>query len=181
MNPEPTREMVLAWMRRTGKGYKAAAAHHGLPVERVKKWHQRQGQAAASPRPPADEAKPATQAKGEKSAAKAAEAERVARARIALAEALGPHLREQLRESVRHTAAFLAAEPNDDTDWQQRAAAARTIDILLARVPEIMTFDERTRDAAPDTTAQDAQIAAAFGAPAATVTVIDGGKATGST
>ena len=165
-------------MRSTGRGYKAAAAHFGLPVERVKKWHQREGHAAASPRPPVKSEKPPAEPKPAKSAASTAEADRVARARTALAEALGPELREQLRESVRHTVAFLAEPPSIGTDWQQRAHAARALDIMLARVPDIMIFDKATTPAADATaTSRKAEITAVFGAPAATVTVLEGGRA----
>ena len=69
---DATREDVLAWMAANGKGYKLAAAHFGLPVERVKKWRQRARQAAAAsqgdtgghlhvlPKPSASSPKPPT-------------------------------------------------------------------------------------------------------------------------
>lgn len=49
------RDEVLAWMAATGMGYRRAAEHFGLPVERVKKWSQRakEGIASVASPPPA--------------------------------------------------------------------------------------------------------------------------------
>lgn len=118
----------------------------------------------------------AATAKPAKSGEAVTETSRPSRARTAPAAALGPELRKDLRESVKHAAKFLAEAPNDDTDWQQRAHAARALEILLARVPDLMTFDERTNPQTTEATARDAEIGGVFGAPPATVTVLDGGR-----
>ena len=171
------RATVLAWMRETGHGHSRAAQRFDLNAETVKSWAKRAAPKPPPKRPHAPE-KPPAEPKPAKSTASTAEADRVARARTALAEALGPELREQLRESVRHTVAFLAEPPTIGTDWQQRAHAARTVDILLARVPDIMIFDKATTPAADaSATSRKAEITAVFGTPAATVTVLEGGRA----
>lgn len=83
--------------------------------------------------------------------------------RTPLVEALGPELRRDLRRGVSGIARFIAqagervgvdgkpiANPDAPVDsdgfpdWQQVAHAARALDILVARVPDLMTFDETT-------------------------------------
>lgn len=66
--PGATRDEVLAWMRTTGKGYKAAARNFGVSLSTVKSWAQRlarKGDAApggaAPQRGAAPQAKRATQ------------------------------------------------------------------------------------------------------------------------
>ncbi len=160
-------------MRETGKGYRVAAVQFDMPLERVKKWVR----VAKAPKAPAAAPMVPTGPSADgKSKAAVAEAARVARARTALAEALGPDLRRDLRNGVKHAASFLAAAPDEDTDWQQRAHAARALEILLARVPDLMTFDERTNPATTDADTRATEIGGVFGQPAASVTVLDGGR-----
>lgn len=171
MTTEATRDEVLAWMVKTGCGYKRAAAHFDIPAERVKTWDRR-----AQPRPPGLTPPKDKGPKGGATPDGGGKPSTPARTRVALAEALGPDLRRDLRNGVKHAASFLAAPPNEDTDWQQRAHAARALEILLARVPDLMTFDERTSPQTTEATARDAEIGGVFGSAPASVTVLDGGR-----
>lgn len=209
---------MVAWMADTGRGYKAAAAHFGLPVNRVKQWKRRE----THPEPPRPKKRLSDKAEtldpvdvedvtgGESVVAKSASDKLLSRGRgggptasspsspraravppdraprASVTEAIGPELRGYLRKGAVRLARFVAGEDkfiDPDTgkevlpDMQSVAHAARALDILLARTPDLMTFDAATTPPASteDRAARAASLAAAMGVqPALPLTVVGG-------
>ena len=68
----------------------------------------------------------------------------------AMAEALGPQLRTDLRDTIGHLTGYLAgatrrAVEGDVVDMHQVAAAARALDALLSRAADVLAFDRTTQ------------------------------------
>ena len=164
----PSREQVLQWMRDTGNGYTKAEHHFGLNPQNVKSWQKR------NPLPPVVLTVTQGKPKGEKTADPNGPPPRSGTHARVPASQLGADIREDLRRCVRGLSRYLGdvgdastqeaaagraawsvehpdADPPEAPDMQQAAHAARALDIMIARVPDLMTFEAAT--AAPRQTA----------------------------
>ena len=148
--PEHIKAAAVASVR-AGMTIRAAAARHGVPYASVGRWSREASQRGDTPGATKVVVEPNRVVPPVESAPV------VSRARVV--EAIGPELRRDLRRGVSGIARFIASagervspdgqiipksEDDEGPDWQQVAHAARALDILLARVPDVMTFDETT-------------------------------------
>lgn len=159
--PDPRREAVLADVR-AGMLQREVAERYGVPLGTVGRWCAPPKKGVKKTKTPRGDDGKVT---GEGGGGAFRGGTSAARARAPepppVVEAIGPELRRTLRGGVVRASRFIAGEIDAtgaevatgavaSTDWQQVAHAARALDILLARVPDVMTFDEvtnATRDA----------------------------------
>ena len=174
---EAGRDEVLRWMAKNGRGWRTASEHFALPPERVKKW----ARVVREARPPEGPQKAPAIAR--KSAEKVGTKEAGNTKAASRARDLPPDMCADMQDGLRGIAAYLGAsgklaalrakqmldrspdsrEPEIELpDMGQVAHAARALDIGLARLPDWMTFDERTSQ--PEATQGDGDaLAAAMG------------------
>lgn len=164
--PDPRRDAVLADVR-AGMSIREAGEKHGVPKTTATRWvggaHGVSGPAVGRSKAAGASKAGVDARRGEHVAEASTVAHARARSALPIVEALGPELRRDLRRGVSGIARFIAqagervgadgkpiANPDapvdgdDFPDWQQVAHAARALDILVARVPDLMTFDETT-------------------------------------
>ncbi|MSQ03438.1 MAG: hypothetical protein EXR71_16365 [Myxococcales bacterium] len=124
----------------SGMTHREAAAKYGVPSGNVARWVREHN--AAPLRLAPDTAR--------ESVTRAREPIRGRDARAsAMAEALGPQLRADLRGTIGNVTRYLAdatrrAVDGDDVDMHQVAAAARALDTLLSRAADVLAFDRNT-------------------------------------
>lgn len=133
-----TRDEVLAYIDATGCGAADASRHFGGTPNAtlIRKWLSRRRDAVT---PGRDEAKKPA---GPSKAPPQRQTPGLTRATTPAA-ALSVDARSRLRLAVEQQLEFLS-DPTTIKDQKGRASAARALDQLLARCPDILTFDERT-------------------------------------
>ena len=178
--PGATRDEVLAWMRDTGKGYKAAARNFGVSLSTVKSWAQRlarRGDAApgdAAPQrgaaPQAKRAKQSAQKTDERAEDRVDQggAADASRARIGRPPARSlAEQRDRVKADLRlgiEQRAWVLAQPNSLLHKEQVkiGVTMERMAETLAAIPGVFTDQE-----APATSEQlTRKITEVFGAPA---------------
>jgi transposase-like protein len=163
------RDTVLGWMTRTGNGYAIAADHFGIKRNTVKQWVRRYVKLPAArtqdradgTTPEIDETDDGVRNRGGETAQRTSPSS-ASRARATPAASLPDEDREHLRNAVRRLLRFLDSE-DAIADPKKAADAARTLDTLLGRCPDILAFEDKTsgKDATVNNEAE--QLADAFG------------------
>ena len=118
-----------------GMTHRAAAEKHGVSSGNVARWVREHDSARLRLAPP-----PVPDSTSRARDPRAA----------AVAQALGPRLRADLRETIGNLTGFLAdvtgrARGGDAVDMHQVAAAARALDALLSRAADVLAFDNATQ------------------------------------